>query len=230
MNTYRQAALVVVNLDRNAADALLDRLPPTQAQAVRDEILLLEELSDSETHQAIDSFLSSSASPSPADCETEVSSSSNDAIPCPKETFVGSSTVNELLQNEDTKIAEVLRHERAAIVAAMLRCLPQSRAANLLRLLPTNFRVRVFAQLNSCQSAPEKLVDVVADRICEQLASVLDVTDQVDALLGIFKELPADEQKEMLVSLESEDPNLARKLLSVARGIVGDLTLQDCYC
>ena len=70
----------------------------------------------------------------------------------------------------------------------------------------------------------------MADRICEQLASVLDVADQVDALLGIFKELPADEQKEMLVSLESEDPNLARKLLSVARGIVGDLTLQDCYC
>ena len=225
MNAYRQAALVVVNLDRNAADALLDRLPPEQAQAVRDEILLLEELSDSETHQAIDSFLTSSAGNEP-----ETNSPADEPKSCLQETFVGSATVNELLQNDDTKIANVLRHERAAIVASLLRCLPQSRAANLLRLLPPNFRVRVFAQLNSCHAAPEKLVDVVADRICEQLACVLDVAEQVDALLGIFKELPPDEQKEMLVSLESEDPNLANKLLSVVRGTVGDLSLQDCYC
>ena len=58
MNAYRQAALLIAQLDRHAADELLDRLSPEQSQAIRDEVLRLEELNDDECELAIDCFLS----------------------------------------------------------------------------------------------------------------------------------------------------------------------------
>lgn len=208
MNAIRQAALVVARLERDEADDLLERMPPEQAQAIRDELPFINDKDVKATQEAIGEFLESSANwDEPSICIEEPASKPI--------AFQGNSTsLEELLRNKDSEIAEVIRHERASIVSALLRSMPQKRAANLLRMLSPSTQWLVLNHLNRGQVARFAIVEAIADRICELLSHkrVPSTEPEVDALLGIFRELNNPEQNRMLRSLESQHPMLAQRL------------------
>ena len=92
--------------------------------------------------------------------------------------------------------------------------MPQKRAARVLQALHPSTQWLVLSHLNRGQLAKAAVVEVIADRICELLSHsrIESVEPQIDALLGIFRELDCNEQKSMLQSLEIEQPMLAQRL------------------
>ena len=245
MSPYQQAALLIAKLDRQSADELLERMPSDQSQAIRNAVLELEEFNDSECDQAIVDFLDENDDEPieqvPAedierhtfDAGTHIESSAAAVVTldpeCSQHSDAGSdrstadavpssfcsTSLEEMLQHDDMAIAHVIQHERSSIVAALLRSTPQKRAANLLRLLNAELQTRVLSHLHVSQHVSPETVEIIADCICDQLAS--DATteaERIDGLLGIFRELPEGEQEVMLQSLQRENPVLAQRLMT----------------
>ena len=210
MNAFRQAALVVAKLDRDAADDLLERMPDEHARAIRDELAFIDDADANDAEHVIEDFLETAVSCEEAVLDVETERLATFPIP----TQSSSTSLEELTRYDDAKIAEAIRYERATIVAALLRSMPQKRAANVLQLLPPSTQWLVLNHLNRGQLASVAVVEVIADRICELLSPVRveSVEPQIDALFGIFRELDASEQNSMLQSLEMEQPMLAQRL------------------
>jgi|GEM_PF-5433168 len=210
MNAFRQAALVVAKLDRDAADDLLERMPDEHARAIRDELAFLDDTDANDAEHVIEEFLETTGGKAETilDSETE----RHATLPIPVQ--CSSTSLAELTRHDDEKIAEAIRYERATIVAALLRSMPQRQAAKVLQRLPPSTQWLVLNHLNRGQLANETIVEVIADRICELLsqARMESVEPQIDALHGIFCELDNRQQESMLQTLEVEQPMLAQRL------------------
>lgn len=231
-NVYRRAAMIVSSLDRQAADEVLDRLPPEQSQAIRRELIALDECDHAERDRAIDDFLRT------AEREefTTLAIDFNDdlspkaaAAPSRPESPRPASSLQDLLRQSDETIAAALVHERASVGAALLNAIPGRRAASILGRLPVKQQSRIVAVLNLGVSARPEVLEVVADAICDKQAQ-LATSDKLgmhhhDALQAIFDQLSPEERARMLDDLEHENPLLAQRLrASQAKGAT------DCYC
>lgn len=228
MNVYRRAAIVVASLERGMADDLLERMPDEQSRAIRDELVLIEELNREEQNAVISEYLNApSESNSPLDSQALWNSPSAPNVE--KSVDAGSEVLNELLEQSDVTIANAITHERSSVVSALLHRLPEKRAAGILRQLHPSLQWRVLSNLNQGRMVAVEIVEVIADRICEQQATRRSDTSESeahrDALQAIFNELSRDEQREMLRSLAAENPLLAQRLVPAEPA-----SQQDCYC
>jgi flagellar motor switch protein FliG len=217
-DAYRRAAIVVASLERQSADDILERLPETQARAIRDELVLLDELIPSERDDAIREFLETRPSDH-VSVDAEIPRELESLNPASQLTagpLVGNSSLDDLLAQDDESIALAVMHERTSVVAALLAAVPGKRAAAVLRRLPTDLQSRVVTVLNLGVASNPVAVDIIADQICDKQAEL--IADQRlgmhhrDALQAIFDELTPEERIEMLCDLEKENPVLAQRL------------------
>ena len=143
-----------------------------------------------------------------------------------------SSSLRDLLSHSNQSIADSLAHERATTIAALLSSIPGDRAAGVLKLFPSQSRTRVLAILDAGIHANAKVVDVVAEWICDRLAeSCVEPTVNVgqrDALKAILDEFDPHERQEMLADLAAEHPMLAKRLAEESAS-QSDPT-HACYC
>ena len=230
-DAYRRAALIIASLDRNAADAVIDRMPDKQARAIRDELIAIHSLNASEQEAEIQAFLASNRSEALENITKQPSSpeslqwgaSTAHAAPA------ANSSLHDLLQHTDEEIASNVMHERTSVVTAIVHALPKDRAAGVLRLLPANLQSRVIEQLNLGICTSPSVVDVIADCVCDRQAE-LDSSPRLnaghqDALQAIMNELSPAERRHMIHDLERQNPLLAQRLRATSSE-----TSQDCYC
>ena len=231
-NVYRRAAMIVSSLDRQSADEVLERLPEDQSQAIRDQMISLNELSPSERDRVIDDFLRARADvdPNTRPFGHSTNSSTWSAVsqgnPAP---LVTTSSFQELLLQEDDVIATAIAYERTSVVAGLLNAMPGKRAASVLRRLPVKLQSRAVAALNLGITTKQPMIDVVSDKICDKQAES-NATVQLsmhhrDALQAIFDELSSEERAKMLGDLEQEHPMLAQRLRASV-----SFKPNDCYC
>jgi len=233
-NAYRRAAIIVASLDRDAADALLDRMPEDRAQAIRDAIMQLDVdvLRADEKDSAIGEFLVSLNASDDAD---ESMLGSFPAVPSAADlrntVDIRNEPLGELLKHDDHMIATSVMHERTSVIAALLGAMPGKRAAGILKLLAADSRARVLAVLNLCLQPHSEAVEVIADRICDRHANLQPEPtvgmQHHDALRAIFDELDPEERQRMLADIGQQNPMLAQRLRQSGQASTKQ---NDCYC
>lgn len=233
-NVYRRAAIVVASLDRDAADALLDRMPEDRAQAIRDAIMQLDidVLRKEEKESAIGEFLVSLRSPDEAD-ETLIGSYPGVASASDTRSPVDTrgEPLCDLLKHDDHMIATSIMHERTSVIAALLGAMPGKRAAGILKLLAADSRAQVLSALNLCVKPHAEAVEVIADRICDRHSNLQPEPtvgmQHHDALRAIFDELDPAERQRMLADIGPRNPMLAQRLSQSSQISPKQ---NDCYC
>lgn len=232
----RQAALVLARLDRDSRDAVLHRMPESQAQQIRDALVALEGADHPEQDAAIRRFLAmQNLAPASltelgrADFEPNNVSLTSERTNTSENL---SRSICDLLDHSNQALARTIAHERASTIAALLSAIPGDRAAAILRLLGAETRTRVLGILDAGIQANPKAIEAVAEWICDHLVeSSLEPTVSLrhrSALKAILDEFTADERQQMLDDLEHENPLLARRL---AEETAAKSSLPgDCYC
>ena len=204
-NHFRRAALVIAGLDRHTADEVLDRLPEGHAAAIRHEIISVLNFDSDEQQAVIRDFLHPTKEPARSEIETTPRSSSTPQ----------SSSLQDLLSLDNEVIASALMHERSSTVAALLASVPGTRAAMVLRLLPSAQQTRIILLLSHGIVTDEVVVNLIADLICDTHAQSHNSSPGMrhqDALQAILNALSPQERFEMLRRLEPENPVLAHRL------------------
>ncbi len=226
-NAIRRAAIIVSSLDRDAADAVLDRMSEEQSRAIRDELIELDQLPEQERKGAIDEFFV--AQQATMELGGIATATAEPAASPMNESMV------DLLKYDDTVIASAVMHERASVATALLGALPGKRAAGVLRLLQPALQSRVVSLLNAGVSPHARAVDAIANQICDQ-RSELHFDQQLreqhqDALQAIFDELSPEERRTMLNDISQENPLLAQRLKQTGSASpIRNLANDDCYC
>lgn len=226
-NPVRQAALVVAKLDRVARDAVLERMPLSHAESIRDALLSLESDDPREQDEAIQHFLSGQNGPSHSMTNNRVSDYERG-----HDMSNLSTSIRDLLAHSNQTLARTIAYERATTIASLLSAIPGDRAAGVLKLLTVESRTSVLAILDAGIDANPKVIEAIAEWICDHLAeSSLEPTVNMrhrSALKAILDEFSEHERQEMLEDLANENPMLARRLAeeTTAQAAVS----RDCYC
>ena len=198
IEAVRKAALVVARMESSEREAVLERMPLEHVVEIRAQ---LEQL---EMHAV--GNLNEIAQRQSLNLDRSV-----------ERERIKSDSLRDLLKHEDRSIARVLACERSTIVAAVLCSLPRDRAGGILRQLPVDERRRAIAIWDAGVKPNLKVVDVIAEWICDHLAEAhVEPTvrdEQQDALQAILDEFSAEERTELLESLADENPLLARRLV-----------------
>ena len=143
-----------------------------------------------------------------------------------------SSSIRDLLGHSNQALASAIAYERATTIAAFLSAIPGDRAAGILKLLTVEMRTRVLAILDAGVDANPKVIEAVAEWICDHLAdSSMEPTVGLrhrSALKAILDEFSAEERTAMLEDLANENPMLARRLAEETSATVEQP--RDCYC
>lgn len=224
-DAIRRAALVVANLDRAAADAILDRLPEQQALAIRDEILALSDADFGEQEGVLRAFLHP-----PQSDQLEQSTRQGPPSIATRHGPEVSPSMQDFLVLDDEVIATALMHERSSVIAGVLASVPGNRAANVLRLLADTTQTRVMLLLSHGISPKAAVIDMLVDAICNRFDECahrpVPGMRHHDALQSILEAMGPQERFEMLRSLSAENPLLARRL---AESDTSNSS-SDCYC
>ena len=251
-NTIRQAALVLARLDRNSRDAVLEEMPPEQAEKIRCVLLNLDTDDASEQETAIREFLSTQRPPAPklpsdspaldqcghdvAEFDIEAIDASVDGRPADHRRTDSeellTNSIRDLLRNSDSSLSDILSLERPATVSALLSAIPESRAAGILKRLSADLRIKALLLLNSGLNPHPKAIEAVAEWICDHLAAYhvepkLGLQHQ-NALKAILDEFSPEEREAMLDDIAQQNPMLARRLMPQSSSQVD--ALPDCYC
>lgn len=255
-DVLRQAALVLAQLGRDARDAVLDEMPPVQAEQIRHLLLQTDTENKSEQVEAIHAFLNvnrrdvaSSRDPrDPRDplldqrdrqldqVEIDFESDSNAEIEHLSPASSGDS-LTDLLKHEDERLAYVLRLERPSIVAGLLSAFPGPRAAGVLKHLPPQLKTQTLVTLEAGARPHPQAIEVVAEWICDHLTFQAPESSVAsrhrEAVQAILDEFSPDERQAMLGDLAKENPMLARRLAGPDCGPVAAAPIEeadDCYC
>lgn len=229
-NPFRQAALVLANLDCNSRDAVLDRMPTEQSDQVRSALMTLQAEDDSAQHLAAQEFLATEVHVKRSDSRPSPTSQSvlPDATPTDHLESCTPS-LRDLLAHTNQSIADAIVHERATTIGALLSSIPGNRAAGILIQFPAQTRLRVVAILDAGMKPNAHVVDLIAEWICDHLAeaSVAPAahSGQRDALRAILDEFQPEERDALLADLAAENPLLAQRLTEETSP-----SLDACYC
>jgi flagellar motor switch protein FliG len=154
----RKAAILVASLEQSAADALLDRLHPEQADLVRQTAMALDEVGPDERQRVIEEFRRIGPMvPDQSPPGIELDGLTSDVTP-----GVAAAPPFEFLSGaEDERLAQLLRGERPPTVALVLSHLPPDRAGEVLACLAPTMQVEVVRRLAEVEDAdPEPVREV----------------------------------------------------------------------
>ncbi|MHB8955777.1 MAG: FliG C-terminal domain-containing protein [Pirellulaceae bacterium] len=224
-NTLRKAAILVSSLDVRSADALLDEMAPEQATRVRNAVMELGEVDPQEQQQVMRDFVRHAPQPSRhADPAVELDLSFSPRLPSqassipatsahgPHET--GAIPFGFLDHVEAEELAQVLMREHPQTAAIVISHLPPSRAADVLRRLPSSLQSVALIRIARLESLSR---DVVRD-IEHEMQAFLQHRQQIEpvaaqgvaTIRAILEATSAPERQTLLGELARQDQTLAR--------------------
>jgi len=113
------------------------------------------------------------------------------------------------------QLANTFRKEHPQIVAVILALLSPSKAAKVLKYLPTDFRLEVVKRLAKLETIPADRIKMLAESFLRELKVAageeikVDGTKQAASILTSMDKYTAEE---ILTQIESEDPELAERI------------------
>jgi len=238
----RKAAIFVAALDGPAADRVLDRMDPAQAQQVRQMTMeLLDRIDPEEQRQVVDEFLRvrpivPRKQPPGIELDGRLARKlldrsggfSSDEPGPPRDP--GSPPFRFLHDAEAERLATLLAGERPQTIALVLSHLPSRQAGSLLVRLSPALQVDVVRRLVDLEeTAPEILQEVeraLESRFSEQMDMQRRRVAGLSAVAGILDASDRPVGAQILSNLASHDRRLAERL-SPRRLAFADLTRLD---
>ena len=216
----RKAAVLVSALDADSADALLDRLSPTQAGLIRRMLVELLDIDPREQEVLMAEFVgrpSGDAAPGDDGVSLELSSQTSSSENKPARDMKRSAPTFRFLHDAaDEDLRELLKGERAQTVAVVISHLPSQRAAEVLRMLPDALQADVMRRLARLdETDAEVLADVektLEQRFRRRLPADAGRLAGVGAVKGILDDASPDQRRSLLSTIARQDPTLASRL------------------
>ncbi|MFI4875502.1 MAG: FliG C-terminal domain-containing protein [Blastopirellula sp. JB062] len=223
----RKAAIVVAELDPDAADALLDAFPEEIAQQVRYESLLVEDVSAEERRTVLAEFMQrrSGEYAAPADEKDELVLSSGARIdsaqpPAPKRDHLTESATpppfHFLNEAPPEMLAPFFEQESPQVIAVVLSHLEAVRASEILRQLPVDLQASVIQRLVDLgQTDAEVLRDIesrLQDIVQEQLQAMSHRRMGLTAAKAILAASDERNAAEVLKTLKTRSAEMAMRL------------------
>jgi flagellar motor switch protein FliG len=229
----RKAAILVASLDTAAADAVLDQLAPEQARQVREIVVELEDIDQSEQRRVIDEFFHresadpQSGHPAAQDAGVELDgrlawiAAGNDVPQFQDEPARRSPPAQQpfrfLQDAEADKLVRALTSERPQTIALVLSHLPPTRAGSVLAKLPEKVQVEVVHRLVELEEAdPEILREVeeaLRGRLSEHVPAERRRVAGLQAVAGILQATDGRTGIRILDNLARGDRTLAERLM-----------------
>ncbi len=220
----RKAAILVAALDRQSADALLEKIDAARAQLVRRSVLQLGEIDPDEERNVIDEFFRAGAQARAAtdvDLDGHFAGRLARAAASPPR---GSDSLEaseeqpfRFLQEAETdKLARLLTAERPQTVALVLSHLPPQRAGAVLVRLQPPLQVDVIRRLVDLEETDPEILHEVERTLETRLSELVGMQRRrVAGLSAVAEILAASDQQvgmQILDSLNAYDRRLAERL------------------
>jgi flagellar motor switch protein FliG len=221
----RKAAILVAALDRAAADEVLDRMTPDQAQRVRQTILGLGPVDPEEQRLVIDEFLRVAPmvprQPSGIDLDGRLARRLTDGSyrridePHAPGGDGPSRPFRFLRETDCDQIARLLAKERPQTIALVLSHLPQEQAGRVLVLLTPTAQVEVVRRLVDLEETdPDVLREVehaLQSRLSEHVPMRRRRVAGASAVSGILRASGQSVGRRILDNLVAHDEGLAEQ-------------------
>jgi len=219
----RKAAILVANLDREAADDLLAQLPEQQAQLVRNMVVALDEIDADEQERVLAEFLERRSQPARQNAsgvELELRYAEPPADEGPDQPAGEAGTQPrpfEFLSGADSRrLVRLLEHEHPQTMAVVLAHLSREQAAAVITALETSMQSEVLRRLAFLEETdPECLLAIE-----EHIKGWFDNEPRqhrhwntgLDAVAEILGAVDTDAQSALVASLRQRDGRLAAEL------------------
>ncbi|MHB8969010.1 MAG: FliG C-terminal domain-containing protein [Pirellulaceae bacterium] len=224
-NTLRKAAILISSLDARSADALLDEMAPEDAARVRNAVMELGDVDPQEQQQIMRDFVRHTPQrPQPKGPAVELDPSLAAKLRTPT-TSVPADPVREPIEWSEVpfsfldrvdaeELAQALVREHPQTTAIIIAHLPPSRAADVLRRLPSSLQSVALLRIAHLET-PSR--DVVSD-VEREMQTLLQNRRQVDPVVAqgvatiraILDATSVTERQELLAELSRQDTHLAR--------------------
>jgi len=226
----RKAAILVASLDTAAADAVLDQLTPEQARQVREIVVELDNIDQSEQRRIIDEFTGQGAGSTEQGAGSteqgvEWAPSSGyavaESLPSARYPLGGSqppapSPFHFLQEAEAEKLVKALLQERPQTIALVLSHLAPARAGTVLARLPENVQVEVVQRLVDLEETDPAILHEVEEALRGRLSQQVEMQRRrvagLHAVAGILKATDGRSGIRILDNLANRDRTLAEKL------------------
>jgi flagellar motor switch protein FliG len=210
----RKAAILVASLDPSAADALLDRLDPEQADTLRQAAALLDDIDDEERQRVVEEFRRIGPMV-PDECLGGIEL---DSLPAHhlRQTEDSAPPFEFLSDAEDQRLAQLLRGERPPTVALVLSHLPPQRAGEVLACFAPAIQVEIVRRLADIENTDPQTVREV-ERALESRWSRQATFDDgpaiggPDAVAKILAACDPQNRGRILANLAAHDQPLAEQ-------------------
>lgn len=214
----RKAAILVAALDRQSADALLERMGEAQARLVRRCVLELGGVAAEEQRRVIDEFFRAGSKhkepPAPASPSERRLPGKPAASEPPRD--AQTAPFRFLQQAESEKLAGILASERPQTIALVLSHLPPQRAGAVLVRLHAPLQVEVIRRLVDLEETDPEILREVEQAIETRLSELVRMQRRrVAGLSAVAGILAASEQgvgTQILGNLNAHDRHLAERL------------------
>ncbi|MCX7426546.1 MAG: hypothetical protein NTW96_13100 [Planctomycetia bacterium] len=227
---FRKAAILVAALDRAAADEVLDRMGPDQAQRVRQTILELGPVDPEEQRHIVDEFLrvGPMVPRQPSGIELDghlarrLADGSYREAEAPGAPGGGEPArpFRFLRQAQCDQIARLLVGERPQTIALVLSHLAEEQAGRVLVLLAPAMQVEVVRRLVDLQETdPEVLREVeraLQSRLAQRVPMQRRRVAGASAVSGILRASEKSVGRRILDNLAAHDERLAEQFASEA--------------
>jgi flagellar motor switch protein FliG len=217
LTPLQKAAVLINSLDMRAADALLDQMPPAQAERIREALLQLHDVSAEAQEAVIAEFLQSGGKlpASLADEDNGVELELTADVPVEQTATAGLSPFYFLQDASPSLLAEFLRAEHPQTVAVILANLDPDQAARVLERLPAELSMESLARMARLHELTPEVIGDLADEIRSQLMPKIEAERRPHGLAGasaVLSALNDPLRKRMLGQLAHRDQSLVRQL------------------
>jgi flagellar motor switch protein FliG len=223
----RKAAILVACLDRAAADAVLEQLPPDQAQRVRQAVVVLDEIPDNEQQRVVDEFFRLGPQSSPQQpYGIELGGRLAREIGSKRSTLAAKGAVSagakskpfvRLREAEDEKLVRLLAGERPQTIALVLSHLSARQAAGVLARLQPNLQTEVVRRLVDLEETDpivlQEVEQALESRLSRQVPMQRRRVAGLEAIGGILEASESDVRLQILDNLSARDQTLVERLI-----------------
>jgi flagellar motor switch protein FliG len=223
--TLRKAAVLIRSLDADTAAAVLSRLSPAEAKAVRLAIHSLGEIDDDERADVSAEFRRTGAvAQEDPRHGVELDLSSSFSSSTPMQSLASSRPIIRstprpfefLEQARVEALVPYLAREHAQTVAVVLSYLAPARAAQVLAALPEKLQSEAIDRLSilgdTDPSSLEVLERELAEWVSRQQATRTRPTQRIDTVAAILAAADMSARNEILGNLVKHNPDLARQV------------------
>ena len=213
MDSIKKIAILISNLEREAADQLLDKLPEATANLIRNAIFELEPVSVHLEQETMLDFLKSNQVglgddevPSPTESKGQPSPVDDEAAP-------SSSLIHRA---SDSLIGRLLRNEQPQTVAVVLSKLPASRASDIVATFSPALQAMVLQRLveldKNSPPCPEIVHREIDEWLEKEIQAGLERTQLIARMASVVESASDETRQQILNNVAEYDAILANDL------------------